>query len=155
MRPYATALLVLVLAPAAARAQEQAPPAPAVEETQDEETLASRPHLQVLEHPYDISSFYRSSQQDGRGVDFGYRADSQAASRYPIAGFYRSGASGAYSQFWTTGYGYGYGNASATTRGRGLIGARRPRPLGLNGDLYLFAPFLAPVGPLTGVFFER
>jgi len=39
--------------------------------------------------------------------------------------------------------------------GHGFLGAPRARPLGLNGDLFLFAPFLAPVGPLNSVFLER
>jgi hypothetical protein len=35
---------------------------------------------------------------------------------------------------------------------RGFLAPRR-RPIGLNGDLCLFAPtFLAPIGPLTGSF---
>ena len=126
---------------------------------QDDALFDPRPHIQVLQHPYDISSFYRSGQENGSS-DFGYE-QGQGSDRYPIASFYRSraSASGGYSQFWTSGYGsYGtYGtNTRQRGRGQGLIGAARPRALGLNGDLMLFAPtFLAPVGPLTGVFFER
>jgi hypothetical protein len=163
MRPIAAAALVALLSSAATahlHGQDVPAPVPAEAEPaeQDEDMLlADRPHIQVLQHPYDISSFYRSGQSSGSG-NFGYEAE-PAGDRYPIASFYRSraGASSGYSQFWTSGYGsYGLG-----ARGRGLgrsrtfIGNARPRALGLNGDLVLFAPFLAPVGPLTGVFFER
>jgi hypothetical protein len=151
----AVAAFVLVSGAAVgARAQEAPAPAPAqVDERDDEEATAPRRHIQVLQHPYEISSFYRSSQGNGQ-TDFAYEP-SASSGKYPIAGFYRSGARGRYSMFWTNGYGRsGYGMGQV--RGRGLIGGRRPRALGLNGDLCLFAPtFLAPVGPLTGVFFER
>jgi hypothetical protein len=153
MRPFAAALFVLMSSAAAARAQETPAPAPVPAEAQeDEQAAAPRRHIQVLENPYDISSFYRSSQ-GSEPVDFGYEPE-RANSRYPIASFYRSRGSmpGGYSMFWTA----GYDSQRARGRGRGLIGARRHRALGLNGDLCLFAPtFLAPVGPLTGVFFER
>jgi hypothetical protein len=152
----AVAALVLVSS-VTLRAQEAPAPSPdAVTEAESaEEQAHPRRHIQVLEHPYDISSFYRSSQESGP-VDLGYEPEG-ARSRYPIASFYRSGAQGRYSMFWTSGYGYGRSDMGASrARGRGLIGARRPRALGLNGDLCLFAPtFLASVGPLTGVFFER
>ena len=155
----AVAAFVLVSGAAPnARAQETPAPAPAqADEAQadelDSEPAAPRRHIQVLQNPYDISSFYRSSQGSSQ-TDFAYEP-SASSDRYPIAGFYRSGARGRYSMFWTNGYGRnGYGMGQV--RGRGLIGARRSRALGLNGDLCLFAPtFLAPVGPLTGVFFER
>ena len=136
-----------------ARAQETPAPAPAQADELDTEPEAPRRHIQVLQNPYDISSFYRSSQGSSQD-DFAY-APSASNEKYPIAGFYRAGARGRYSMFWTNGYstnGYGTGQV----RGRGLIGARRSHALGLNGDLCLFAPtFLAPVAPLTGVFFER
>lgn len=160
MRPTAAALVILLSSAAAARAQtpEAPPPPPAeneAEATEQDDTQApsARPHIQVLQHPYDISSFYRS-QQDSGPADFGY-APEEAGDRYPIASFYRSrgAAPGGYSAFWTSGYG---SSTRQRGRGRGLIGAGRTRALGLNGDLCLFAPtFLAPVGPLTGVFFER
>jgi hypothetical protein len=168
MRPIAAALVVLLSGAASVRAQsEEAPvPAPArgdveaeATEQDDLDALSERPHIQVLQHPYDISSFYRSSQGSGTS-DFGYGSD-EADGRYPIASFYRSRASaaGGYSQFWTSGYGL-RGTYGTRTRGRGrgqgFLGNARPRALGLNGDLMLFAPtFLAPVGPLTGVFFEK
>ena len=163
MRPIAAALLVILSGAASARAQSPEAPVPTPVETDaeateqdDMEARAERPHIQVLQHPYDISSFYRSGQASRS--DFGYEPE-EAEGRYPIASFYRSrgGASGGgYSAFWTSGYG-GYGSSTRRRgRGRSLIGAARPRALGLNGDLCLFAPtFLAPVGPLTGVFFER
>lgn len=152
----AVAAFVLVSGAASARAQETPAPAPPATDEQEGEQAPPRRHIQVLQHPYDISSFYRSSQGSGP-MDLGYEP-ATSGDRYPIAGFYRSGgARGRYSMFWTSGYGYGRnGYGMGRMRGRGLIGARRPRALGLNGDLCLFAPtFLAPVGPLTGVFFER
>jgi hypothetical protein len=150
----AVAAFVLVSGAAlSARAQEAPAPAPA-EERDDDEAAAPRHHIQVLQNPYELSSFYRSSQASQTELSY---EPSAASEKYPIAGFYRSGARGRYSMFWTNGYGYGRnGYGTGTPHGRGLIGARRSRALGLNGDLCLFAPtFLAPVGPLTGVFFEQ
>ena len=150
----AVAAFVLVSGAAlSARAQEAPAPAPA-EERDDDEAAAPRHHIQVLQNPYELSSFYRSSQASQTELSY---EPSAASEKYPIAGFYRSGARGRYSTFWTNGYGYGRnGYGTGTLHGRGLIGARRSRALGLNGDLCLFAPtFLAPVGPLTGVFFEQ
>jgi hypothetical protein len=142
--PLAAALLLSLLA-AAASAQE-APEAPAAEEDADEVAQPdTRRKIRVLENPYDISSFYRSSD----GLVFG--PEGGASEKYPIAGFYRQrGGSGAYgySQFWSNGY-------SGGRRGRAplVIGFRRA--IGENGDLFLFAPaILGPVGPLTGVFFD-
>jgi hypothetical protein len=152
-------LLVSGAAVVGARAQETPAPTPAPAEADDldNEPVAPRHHIQVLQNPYDISSFYRSSQGSSQD-DFAYEP-SASSEKYPIAGFYRAGARGRYSMFWTNGYGRngnGYGNGMGQVGGRGLIGARRSHALGLNGDLCLFAPtFLAPVGPLTGVFFER
>ena len=138
---------VTLLAGASARAQETTAPAPAKGDEQEEQG-ADRRHIQVLQSPYEISSFYRSSQ-GASPAGFGYEPD--GGGPYPIAGFYRAQRGmgrGGYSAFWTSGYGMSRG------RGRGLLGAPRTRALGLNGDLCLFAPFLAPVGPLSGVFFE-
>jgi hypothetical protein len=149
MRTLAVVAAVSLLSGAAvARAQEE-PAASAPAADQEKERTEARPHLQVLQNPSEISSFYRSSQSP---VDFGY--EPMAPGRYPIAGFYRSQhAPGTYGMFWTSGYGRGYGMGRG--RGRGPLGAPRTRALGLNGDLCLFAPtFLAPVGPLTGAFFE-
>ena len=115
----------------------------------DAEELAAQPDtrrpLRVLENPYDISSFYRSSD----GLVFG--AEGGASERYPIAGYYRQRSSGyGYAQFWTNGY-YDRGRG----RGHAGLGIGYRRAIGENGDLFLFAPaILAPVGPLTGVFFD-
>ena len=144
--PLAAALLMSLLA-AAASAQEAAPENPAAEGDEAEEAAQpdTRRKIRVLENPYDISSFYRSSD----GLVFG--PEGGASEKYPIAGFYRQrGGSSAYgySQFWTNGY-------SGGRRGRAplVIGFRRA--IGENGDLFLFAPaILGPVGPLTGVFFD-
>ncbi len=149
MRTLAVAAALSLLSGAAvARAHAQEPTAPADE--RERPAAEERTHLQVLQNPYEISSFYRSSQQSA--VGFGY--EPMTLSRYPIAGFYRSQhAPGTYGMFWTSGYGNAY--ATSRGRGRGPLGTRRTRALGLNGDLCLFAPtFLAPVGPLTGAFFE-
>jgi hypothetical protein len=106
-----------------------------------------RPQIQVLEHPYDLASFYRA---DGQQPGFYERA----AGRYPISSYYRGAVSArGYSRFWTTGYGprpvpsvvvpYGRRGAGLDYRGR----------IGENGDLFLMAPILAPIGPLSDVFF--
>ena len=158
MKSMAAVAAFVLVSGAALSARAQEAPAPAqAEEREDDEAAAPRHHIQVLHNPYEISSFYRSSQAASQG-DLSYEP-SATSEKYPIAGFYRSGARGRYSTFWTNGYGYGYGRngyGTGTLHGRGLIGARRSRALGLNGDLCLFAPtFLAPVGPLTGVFFEQ
>jgi hypothetical protein len=136
------AAVLLSLLGAAAEAQEATPETPAADD-QAAQPETRRP-LRVLENPYDISSFYRSSD----GLVFGAEG---GAERYPIAGFYRqrSGSSRyGYSQFWTSGY-------SDRGRGRARLGIGFRRAIGENGDLFLFAPaILAPIGPLTGVFFE-
>jgi len=151
-KSLAAAVLLSLLGAAASGAdayggaQEAAPETPAVEA---EDPAAAQPEtrrpLRVLENPYDISSFYRSSD----GLVFG--PEGGASERYPIAGFYRqrSGSSRyGYSQFWTSGY-------SGRGRGRARLGIGFRRAIGENGDLFLFAPaILAPVGPLTGVFFD-
>ncbi|HWX24961.1 MAG TPA: hypothetical protein VN083_07970 [Vicinamibacteria bacterium] len=105
----------------------------------DDRANTPRPHIQVLQDPHEIASFYRSSQQ-GYGSSAGGIGDA-LASRYPIASFYRAHSPSpfGYSRFWTSGYGR-----------RGFA-----RTIGRNGDLFLFAPtFLAPMGPLAGAFFE-
>jgi hypothetical protein len=136
----------------------------------DESAAEPRRAIRVLDNPYDISSFYRAG--GGGGVFMGeeatsdrypiagfyraeggqgpysiagyYRADGGGGS-YPIAGFYRQGGRGAYGGFWNSGYG-----SSRRGRGRALVGYRRS--IGENGDLFLIAPFLAPVGPLSEAF---
>ena len=142
------AVLLLSLLGTAVSAQEAVPESPAVdaEAEGDEATQPeTRRPLRVLENPYDISSFYRSSD----GLVFG--SEGGASERYPIAGFYRQRGGSSrygYSQFWTNGY-------SDRGRGRARLGIGYRRAIGENGDLFLFAPaILAPVGPLTGVFFD-
>ena len=114
--------------------------------------------IKVLENPYDIASFYRSSQDEGYGYwgpepgygPYGYFGEPAGRGRYPIASYYRNDLSpgpGGYSRFWTFGYSSGY------RRANGVVSYRRS--IGQNGDLFLMAPFLAPVGPLTGVFFSQ
>jgi hypothetical protein len=138
------ATVLLTLLAAAAGAQEATPEPAAVPEDEASAQPETRRPLRVLENPYDISSFYRSNESG----PFVLGGDPAAGDRYPIAGFYRQRAGGrgyGYSQFWTSGYG----------RGRGRIGFGYRRAIGENGDLFLFAPaFLAPIGPLTGVFFD-
>jgi len=119
--------------------------------------------IRVLENPYDIASFYRSSQSRYDyypvypGLYSGYGGYAAPVDpRYPIAGYYRqgmpSGTRYGYSAFWTSGYagrGYGFGAS-----GPGFRHGYRRR-IGQNGDLFLMAPtFLAPVGPLSGAFFD-
>ena len=117
------------------------------QEAEEEQPRAEPTHrIKVLQHPYDIASFYRSSQ----GQDYFSYTD-PLASRYPIASYYRSRQGGnfagggyGYSNFWSGGYG-------AQRPGGLSIGFRRS--IGQNGDLFLFAPvFLAPIGPLAGAF---
>ena len=143
---------VLAACVAAAHAQEAAP-VPEASDDQGPDRAQPPRRIQVLQSPYDISSFYRSSQGGPGMLDYAPGPDSTDGSGpYAIAGFYRSqrGARGGYSAFWTSGYG------TSRVRGRGILGATRGRALGLNGDLFLFAPtFLAPVGPLMGVFWNK
>lgn len=133
------ALLLTMAVAGAAWAQE--------DKAGDEEGRREPAHkIRVLQNPYDIASFYRSSPGPNY---FGYQPmPSDLSSRYPIASYYRSqqGGSFGYAPFWAGGYG---------ARRQGLtIGYRRR--IGENGELFLFAPtFLAPVGPLAGAFFDR
>jgi hypothetical protein len=124
--------LVLGLATVTARAQEPA----------DDEEARPEPvrKIRVLENPYDIASFYRSHQGDYFGLQ-----GPGMSERYPIAGFYRQngGRGYGYSRFWTSGY-------SGRSRAGLMLGYRRR--IGDNGDLYLLAPFLASIGPLSGAF---
>jgi hypothetical protein len=113
----------------------------------DEQTREPRRKIRVLQNPYDLASFYRSSQQDPY---FGYMPEpSEPSGPYAIAAYYRQGAHGHYSGFWSHGYGYGY----MAPRTGMVLGYRRS--IGENGDLFLFAPtFLAPIGPLSASFFK-
>src|SRR5262245_14052781 len=135
--------LVLSLAAATARAQETTPPQPP-QPPDDEEQVLPRKTIHVLENPYDIASFYRSHQAEEY---FGYQYPGMVGpggyGSYPISGYYRQGGAHGFgfSRFWSFGYAH---RAGAFPRFR--------RRIGDNGDLYLIAPFLAPVGPLSGAF---
>ena len=130
LKRLALAVLGLALLGGVARAQE----------AEDEEVRREPVRkIKVLQDPHDIASFYRSSQGE---YYFGYD-EGEANGRYPIAGFYRSRQSSyGYAPFWNHGYGY--------RRGGAVVGYRRR--IGENGDLFLLAPFLAPLGPLNGAF---
>ena len=138
MRTPMAALAVLALGAALATAQET------TETPESEAAPAPRPAIRVLQHPYDISSFYRSGESP-----LGPWAGLPADPAYGISGFYRSHQGGypgtphGWSAFWTSGY-----------------QAPRPAPfrpyrrtIGENGDLFLAVPFLASVGPISGAFF--
>jgi hypothetical protein len=144
MRRTALAVAVVMLA-GAAFAQDAGKPAekstPAAPEEPERE--APRTSIKVLQHPYDISSFYRSGESP-----LGPWAGLPNDPSYRIAGFYRAHQGGypsspyGWSAFWTNGY-----------------GAPRPAPfpayrrtIGENGDLFLMVPFLAPVGPISSAF---
>ena len=138
MRTMAWAV-TLTLASATLLAQEPAERPDTAVAQEEEEAARQEPlhKIRVLDHPYDIASFYRSRQ----GSEF-YPGSSE---RYPIASFYRNRQSSSYGQFWALGYG------ARDRGGRSLF----RRSIGENGDLYLFAPVvLAPVGPLSGAFLE-
>ncbi|HSB60580.1 MAG TPA: hypothetical protein VLI67_02600 [Vicinamibacteria bacterium] len=133
LKRLAFVALAVSLAGGLARAQE-------TEESEESTRPEPVRRIKVLQHPYDIASFYRSRQGEYFAFDEG-----AAGSRYPIAGFYRSRQSVpyGYAPFWNQGYGY--------RRGGVTVGYRRR--IGENGDLFLLAPtFLAPVGPLNGAF---
>jgi hypothetical protein len=133
------------------------------QETDVEEPAGPVRSIRVLENPYDIASFYRSAQSrydyypTYPGLGEGYYGGGYAAPvdpRYPIAGYYRQGSGFGsrygYSAFWTNGY-HGGGFVQA---GPGLTMGYRRR-IGQNGDMFLLFPtFMAPVGPLSGVFFD-
>lgn len=114
------------------------------EKATPEEAARPRPSIRVLQHPYEIGSFYRSG-----GSAPGGWAGLSSDPAYAVAGFYRSGSGSGrspygWSRFWTNGYG--------APRRAPLPSFRRS--IGHNGDLFLVVPFLAPVGPLSSTFFE-
>jgi hypothetical protein len=133
----AMALATLALSAVLATAQEKAPEAAPAEP-------ARRPAIRVLQHPYEISSFYRAGESP-----LGPWAGLPDDPAYRIADFYRSrqggypGAPHGWSAFWTGGY---HTPRPAPFR-------PYPRTIGENGDLFLAVPFLAPVGPISGAFF--
>jgi hypothetical protein len=147
--------LTLVLLGSGAVAQER--------ETSDEQERPFEPRkIRVLNHPYDIASFYRSSQSSGSRY-FAYQEPGQTSVRndpYAIARYYRSDDTrrDMYGYGWGYGsdQGYGYGRYWGASRRapRGIIGVRRR--INSRTDLFLIAPtFLAPVGPLSVAFLGR
>jgi hypothetical protein len=139
--------LLLTLAVAAPLAAQEAKPAEEVAPAPDDERPAPTRKIRVLENPYDIAKFYRSSQARPFDIE-GPPLGSPFENPYAIAGYYRSQAARpggyGYSQFWSLGYSR-----------RGRVAPGFGHRMGRNGDLFLFAPtVLAPVGPLNGVFFD-
>jgi hypothetical protein len=126
------ALVLSLSAVSGASAQE------AQQENEAQETQP-RPSIKVLQHPYEISSFYRSGESP-----LGPWAGLANNPEYRIADFYRSKHSAyGWSAFWTNGY--------AAPRPAPMRPFRRS--IGENGDLFLAVPFLAGVGPISGAFF--
>jgi hypothetical protein len=128
-----------------ALAQQSSPPAPPEKSaTDDAGRTTPRPSIKVLQHPYDISSFYRLGESS-----LGPWAGLPNDPSYRIAGFYRAHEGGypsspyGWSAFWTNGY--------SAPRPAPFPGYRRT--IGENGDLFLMVPFLAPVGPISSAFF--
>ena len=131
--------LTLALHPWPARAQEPSDRPPAEAPEADDARTEPQLRIRVLQHPYDLASYYRG-EAPGSADPFDF------SDRYPIASFYRAGTVHAqgYSRFWTSGY-----------SGRGAYGDYGRR-IGEYGDLFLLAPtFLAPLGPLTGAFLDE
>jgi hypothetical protein len=123
-------------------------PATRESESASESAQPARRKIRVLEDPYDISSFYRSSEGAAYGYGFfGYDREGslRATDRYPIAGFYRS----------TSRDSYGYWRANAWRRSP-LRTRRQRRGATRISDFYLLVPtVLAPVTPLAGDREER
>ena len=147
MRARVLAITVVLGMSALAMAQEPADEA---------EAKAPRPEIRVLRDPYDLASFYRSPGRpyftygvpayEAGGAEGGFYAGLRA--RHSLASFYRQGGGGHYSAFWQSGYG------ARRVLGPGRYGPAYRETIGENGDLYLFAPFLAGVGPLAGAYFR-
>jgi hypothetical protein len=112
-----------------------------------------RPHIQVLQHPYDLASFYRSSQGS-----FGYVLPlagpvpqpafgvTPREDPYSIAAYYRG-----------EGDGYGYSRYWSQPRSAYPMPWTGRAPAALRcppGEVSLLLPtFLAAVGPLNDGFF--
>jgi hypothetical protein len=162
-------VMTVVASTAMARAQEAA-----VDDQAQEQPAAPRRPLRVLDNPYDIASFYRSSGGGFYGpVDLLRQPATAYSGRYPIAGFYRShqgsyfGLQTPVSQnpyaiasyyrssasndvrFWHGGYG------RPTPGGRPGGYGQYWNSIGENGDVFLMAPtFLAPVGALSALYYS-
>lgn len=150
MRARMLATMAMVLGIAGTGAAQEAAEEP---ETRTQEP---RREIRVLRDPYDLASFYRSgappyftvgvpaygAQPEEGGFYAGLRA------RHSIASYYRQGGGGHYSAFWQSGYG------ARRPLAPGVYGPAYRDTIGENGDLYLFAPFLAGVGPLAGAYFR-
>jgi hypothetical protein len=134
-------LAIVVGGSGIAAAQEAEPEAP-----------MPRREIRVLQDPYDIASFYRSADRPyysyGGIPGEGGFYEGLRARHAGIASFYRQGAGGRYSAFWQSGYG------ARPLLGPGRYGRAYRETIGENGDLYLFAPFLAPMGPLAGAYYR-
>ena len=166
MKPWKAVVVLSVVsavplaAPAAAQQAEREATAQEREAAADvqepDEAPAERREIRVLRDPYDLASFYRSSSEGRPYFVYGlppYGAYSEGfhagtRGRYPIASYYRQGGGGHYSTFWQSGYG-----ARPTVR-PGVYGPAFRETIGENGDLYLFAPFLAPMGALAGAYYR-
>jgi hypothetical protein len=140
MRMMTTTALFLVLG-LAAPARSQDPP----DQAPEQDVTSPRRTIRVLQSPYDLASYYGS--RPGRAMP--PVPDDPA---YALASFYRSrqiGPSAApppgpwvWTAFWARGY-----SAPCPTP---FVGYRHS--IGENGDLFLAVPFLAPIGPLNGMF---
>jgi hypothetical protein len=168
-------IAAFVMTVAASTAVVRAQEAVADEQGQERPAEARRP-LRVLDNPYDISSFYRSSQGGGGfygPIDLLRQPATPYGGRYPIAGFYRShqgyyfGLQTPVSQnpyaiasyyrssasndvrFWHG----GYGRPAVAGRPGGY--SQYWNSIGENGDVFLMAPtILAPVGALSAIYYS-
>jgi hypothetical protein len=156
MKSGKSVLVVLACLASAVAASAQEPERPAAEaEAEDSTPAAERPQIRVLRDPYDIASFYRSAGRPyfvyGLPPYTSYSSEGfheQQRGRYPISSYYRQGGGGHYSAFWQSGY-----RARPLVR-PGLYGPAFRETIGENGDLYLFAPFLAPMGAIAGAYYR-
>jgi hypothetical protein len=141
-----TATLVALLLASGLAAQEVSK-----DESADDSTQPRTRKIRVLQHPYDLASFYRASDGSGYGYGFfGYASDGrlQATGRYPIASYYRSDSGGESVGYWRAQT--WRRSPSFTTR------HRRARAVERHGELYLLVPtFLAPLAPLAEEPLER